>query len=236
MIEFSSAHKVKKFIYISSSSVFYNDRDQFNLTESSPIGPDFVNYYAQTKFEGEEITRSFPGTWVVLRPRAVFGPRDTVLFPRILRAAKKHSMIKIARPGASAIGDLIYIDSLCDYILRAALDPSITGDFNLTNNHPVDIQAFIANICAQLNLPSAQRSISKKQAMRIATLLEVMFRIFMQKKEPPITRFGVSVLSSSKTFDVSKCLRELGPPSVNLEEGLARFIHWQNQQWEKEPL
>jgi hypothetical protein len=48
--------------------------------------------------------------------------------------------------------------------------------------------------------------------------------------EPPITRFGVSVFAYSKTMDVSKCLRELGPPSVALEEGVSRFVTWQTNQ------
>lgn len=230
VLEFCEAKKVPKLVYISSSSVFYREGDQLGLTEESPIGPAFVNRYAQTKHEGEKIVRSFSGDSCVLRPRAVFGPRDTVLFPRLLRAARQGRMVSIRRPGPPAVGDLIYIDTLCDYMLRAALDPTVTGDFNLTNNEPVEIQAFIAEVFSRLGLPPVKRSIPKKKAMRVAGMLEKFFGLVIPWKEPPITRFGVEVLSSSKTFEVSKSLRVLGPPSVGLEEGLLRFIEWQKQQ------
>ncbi len=68
--------------------MFYRDGHQFNLTEASPIGPDFVNTYAATKYAGECLLRAYSGEHVILRPRAVFGPGDTVLFPRVLTAAQ----------------------------------------------------------------------------------------------------------------------------------------------------
>jgi hypothetical protein len=38
------------------------------------------------------------------------------------------------------------------------------------------------------------------------------------------------VFAYSKTFDVKKSLAALGPPSVPLREGIARFIAWQRVQ------
>lgn len=231
VVDFCEAHAVPRLIYISSSSVFYREADQLGMTEESPIGPEFVNHYARTKHEGEEVAGSFSGSVCILRPRAVFGPEDTVLFPRILRAAQQGKMAFISRPGEPpALGDLIYIDSLCDYLMRAALDASITGDFNLTNHEPVEIQDFLARVFTALDLPLPSRSIPREKALRIATVLERVFKLLLPWKEPPITRFGVGVLGYSKTFDAGKSLRVLGPPSVGLEEGLRRFVEWQKQQ------
>jgi len=230
VIDFCAGQKVPKLIYISSSSVFYKEADQLNLTELSPSGPRFLNHYARTKWEGEQLVRDYLGSSVILRPRAVFGPHDTVLFPRILRAAQQGQMASITRPGAPAIGDLIYIDSLCDYILRAALDTQLTGDFNLTNNEPVEIQSFLASIFAGLGLSPKSRNIPLGRALIIGTIIEWFYKCVLPWKEPPITRFGVGVLGYSKTFDVSKCVRVLGQPSVSLQEGLRRFIDWQKQQ------
>lgn len=230
VIDFCEERKVPRLVYISSSSVFYREADQTGMTEESPIGPEFVNSYARTKFEGEELVRGFAGSWAILRPRAVFGPHDTVLFPRILRAARQGRMVFIGRPEGPAMGDLIYIDALCDYMLRAALDPAVTGDFNLTNDEPVEIQSFLLRIFTELGLPLPSRSIPRDRALMTGTALEWIFKCLLPWKEPPITRFGVGVLGFSKTFDVSKSLRELGPPSVTLEEGLRRFITWQKQQ------
>ena len=70
--------------------------------------------------------------------------------------------------------------------------------------------------------------------MLLAVLIESFYKRVLPWKEPPITRFGVGVLGYSKTFNVSKCLDILGPPSVSLEEGFERFICWQKETWGKE--
>jgi nucleoside-diphosphate-sugar epimerase len=139
-------------------------------------------------------------------------------------------MAFISRPGAPAVGDLIYIDALCDYMLRAALDSGVSGEFNLTNNEPVELQAFLLRIFAGLGLSAPTRRIPRGRALVVSTFLEWIFRLFLPWKEPPITRFGVGVLAYSKTFDVSKSLRVLGPPSVSIDEGAQRFLEWQKQQ------
>lgn len=228
ILEFCERRGVGTFIYISSSSVFYREEDQELLTEESPIGPSFVNHYARTKYEGECLARKFSGRSVILRPRAVFGPRDTVLFPRILQAARAGKMYRLDRNGVPpARGDLIYIDSLCDYILRAALDPQVEGDFNLTNNEPIEIESFLGEVFRKLGMPFPDKRLSCSKALSIATGIEWLYKLFLPRREPPITRFGISVMAYTKTFDVSKSLRILGPPKVDLVTGVDAFVAWQ---------
>lgn len=230
VVDFCERRGVKHLIYISSSSVFYREADQENMTEETPIGPEFVNHYARTKYEGEEVVRKFSGRSVILRPRAVFGEGDTVLFPRILAAAKAGRMYRFERGGPPVKGDLIHIGSLCEYMLRAATDPEVVGDFNLTNHHPVEIEPFLWEIFRRLGIQSPQRSMSCEKALKVATAIEWFYKIFLPMIEPPITRFGIGVLAYSKTFDISKTLRVLGPPAVDLETGVERFIQWQQEQ------
>ncbi len=66
--------------------------------------------------------------------------------------------------------------------------------------------------------------------MRAAWITETVYRLLRLRGEPPITRFGVSVFAYSKTFDVARMLRDLGPPSVGLRDGTERFIEWQRAQ------
>jgi nucleoside-diphosphate-sugar epimerase len=227
VIDFCERRGRPKLIYISSSSVFYRNAHQFDLTETSPIGPAFVNTYAETKFLGEQLVRGYAGPWAILRPRAVFGPGDTVLFPRILAAARAGRLPHFTTDGPPARGDLIYIDSLSDYILRAARDPAITGDFNLTNAEPIAIMELLLEIFAALGIPAPARRLPVRRALALAGALEAVYRVLPFLGEPPITRFGVGVFAYSKTFDVKKSLAALGPPSVPLREGIARFVAWQ---------
>ncbi|ODS22966.1 hypothetical protein AB835_11475 [Candidatus Endobugula sertula] len=108
VIRFCEKNDHPKLIYVSSSSVYYHDKPQLNITENSPIGPDFINDYAASKYAGEERVRKYSGKKVILRPRAIFGPGDTVLFPRLLEVAKKERLPLFTTP-EPVIGDLIYV-------------------------------------------------------------------------------------------------------------------------------
>jgi len=230
IIRFCEKNGTPKLIYLSSSSVFYRHEHQFNITEDSPIGPSFVNEYASTKYQGEQLVHQYQGDWAILRPRAVFGPGDTVLFPRILTAARKGKLPLFVTDGPEAMGDLIYIDVLCDYMLAAATNQSVRGDFNLTHQHPVPIQAFLLDVLKRLNLPLPTRTVKVSRAMFAAAVMETLWRWLRLSGEPPITRFGVSVFTWSKTFDVTRMVSAMGPPKIGLMEGVERFVHWHQSQ------
>lgn len=226
LVDFCETKALPKLIYISSSSVFYRNQAQFNLNETSPIGPQFINQYAASKYAGEQCVEAYSGNKVILRPRAIFGPGDTVLFPRLLLAAKKQRLplFKTAEP---VIGDLIYIDCLCDYILQAAQQQHIQGSYNLTNAEQVEMQALLLEVLSRLGLPRPKKTLTIGKAMLLASAIEGVYRLLRIQSEPPITRYGVSVLAHSKTFDVSKMLRDFGPPRLTIKQGIDQFIEWQ---------
>lgn len=236
VIDYCLAHGRPRLVYVSSSSVFYQDGPQLGLTEQSPIGPRFVNRYAETKAAGERLVQAYPGSWAIARPRAVFGPGDTVLFPRILAAAKAGKLPRFATGAAGpAMGDLIYVDTLADYLLALALRRELTGAYNLTNAQPVPIQDFLLDVFARLGLPAPTRTVSVRTALLAATVTEALWRVLGRTGEPPITRFGVGVFAWSKTFDVTRMLADLGPPSVAIAEGVDAFVRWQQDQWREAP-
>jgi 2-alkyl-3-oxoalkanoate reductase len=230
VLDWCRRNGLPRVVYVSSSSVFYRDADQFDLTEDSPIGPDFINEYAATKYAGEALLADYAGSSVIARPRAVFGPGDTVLFPRILRAARRGRLPLIETGRAPAVGDLIYVETLCDYLLTLALRDDLRGSYNLTNNAPIAIQTFLLDTFERLGLPAPTRRVSLRLARTAATFGEWLYRTFRLPGEPPITRFGVGVFTQSKTFDATRMLRDLGPPSVSLAEGVTRFVDWQRRQ------
>lgn len=230
VIDFCTRHGAPRLVYVSSSSVYYQPHHQVGLTERSPIGPSFMNEYAATKYAGELLLRQYAGSSVIIRPRAVFGPGDTVLFPRILAAARAGRLPLFTTDGPPAMGDLIYVDALADYLMTAATKPGISGAYNVTNNQPVVIQDFLLDVFARLGLPAPTRRVSVKTAMFAAGLTEAAYRLLRLRGEPPVTRFGVGVFAWSKTFDVTRALADLGAPSVSLEDGVDAFVRWQREQ------
>ena len=230
VIDFCARRGHPRLLYVSSSSVFYRAGDQLGLTEDSPIGPRYVNRYAETKHAGERLVQEYPGPWVIVRPRAVFGPGDTVLFPRIFRALRQGRLPLFVRDGPPVVGDLIYIDTLLDYLFTACTRAGVTGCYNVTNNEPVPVQAFLLDIFARLGLPAPRRRVSVQTAMLAAGAMEAVYGLLRLPGEPAITRFGVGAFAWSKTFDVRKALADLGPPSVSLADGVSAFLDWQRAQ------
>lgn len=224
------AGRPPRLVHVSSSSVLYRDGDQLGLTEDSPVGPAFANDYARTKAESERIARSYRGPWVIARPRAVFGPGDTVLFPRIIAAAKAGRIPRLTGRAEPAIGDLIYVDNLADYLLQLAARPGLTGVYHLTNAEPVEIQSLLLDVIERLGFQPPTREVSLTTAMRAATVLERTWRILHLPGEPPITPYGVGVLSWSKTFVPDRMLADLGSPRIPVRQGVDEFVAWQRAQ------
>ncbi|XBB67291.1 NAD(P)-dependent oxidoreductase [Nocardioides sp. WV_118_6] len=218
-----------RLVHVSSSSVLYRDGDQLDLTEESPLPGDFANDYARTKADSERIVRTYGGSWVIARPRAVFGPGDTVLFPRIIAAAKAGRVPRLTGRAEPAVGDLIYVDNLADYLLQLAARPDLGGVYHLTNAEPVEIQTMLLEVIERLGLQPPTREVSLTTAMRAATVLERTWRLLRLPGEPPITPYGVGVLSWSKTFVPDKMLRDLGAPRISVAQGVDEFVSWQKE-------
>jgi nucleoside-diphosphate-sugar epimerase len=223
---------VARFVFISSSSVYYTPCDQLDLTEDSPFPPRPINEYAATKRQAEELVRRSAVPSVILRPRAVFGPGDTVLFPRILRAARRGALPRLTRPdGKSPLADLIYIENLSHYIERA-IALNVSGAFNLTNNQPVELYPFLDGLLTRIGLPKPRKTVRVGTAMAVARFSELVSQYLLHYKEPPVTRFGVGAMAYSKTFDVSRMMAAFGPPPVSMDTGVDRFLEWQRTQWQ----
>jgi nucleoside-diphosphate-sugar epimerase len=225
VVEFCERRGRPLLVFLSTSAVMYADEHQWGLNEESALPVQPINEYAATKRKAEAIVRRYSGPCCIVRPRAVFGPGDTVVFPRILRAARAGRLPLIESP-QPVVGDLIYIDTLVAYLLCIAKIRA-TGLYLLTNNQPVPILAFLEEIFAQLGLPAPRRRMSVQRAMRYAGLIERVYAMFPFLGEPPLTRFGVSTFVYSKTFNVIKSLRDLGSPTVPLAEGVEAFVRWQ---------
>ena len=219
VIELASGLGAPHLIHISTAAVLYSAKDQIDLDESAPFATPAINTYAETKQEAERLVASYGGAWTILRPRAIFGPGDTVLFPRILRAARRGRLPRILadRPVQA---DLIYIDTLIDYIIRVATTRR-PGLYHLSNASPVELWPFLDDVLRRLDVRLPRRTLSARRAHALAAALETVHRLLPMLGEPPLTRFGVGVFATTKTLNVRKALADLGAPSVDLATGVA---------------
>lgn len=226
IVRWAAEHGAPHLVYVSSSSVHYRDEDQLGLTESSPIPPDDeqINVYSRTKRIGERIVERYPGPWTVLRPRAVFGPGDTVLLPRIIEAARRGVLPVLEPAGGPRVRcDVTYVDTVAHYVTQAVA-ANARGAYVLTNAEPVDLYPFLLGILGRLGVEPRLRRVPVGVARGLAGAAERVSALLLDYREPPVTRFGVSVLARSKTFDVSRTRTDLGDPAVSLDDGVRRLV------------
>ena len=214
-------------ILISTTAVFYRFGDQYDITEDTPFPPESINGYAAAKREAEALFAARRPDGLIIRPRAIYGPGDSVLFPRVLRAARRGLLPRILRPdGRSAMADLVYVGNLV-HAIEAAIRLRLSGNLNVTDACPQDTYALLTGVLDRLGYPRPRLSLSLDQAMKMAAAAEWLSAHLFGWREPPITRFGVSAVAHAKTFDVSRMLALLGPPPFTPEQGIAAFIDWQ---------
>lgn len=218
-----AARSGARFFLISSSSVLYAPGDQQGLAEEPAPDTPPVNDYARTKRAAEALTAAYPGDWAILRPRAVYGAGDTVLFPRIARAARLRLLPRF-RQSVLAQGDLVSIDTLVRQVARA-VEGGAQGIFHLIDPEPVQIETFVTGVLAGLGLPGPAFTVEPDFARSVAGGLEALSRR-TGWWEPPLTGFGIEVFTATKTFDDRRARAILGPPDVPTELAIRRFRRW----------
>ncbi|MCS5734149.1 NAD-dependent epimerase/dehydratase family protein [Herbiconiux daphne] len=229
LLEFAgrgSAARRPRFVFVSTASVLYRAVDQVGVADDAPVGRRFVNGYAASKFTAEELVRGYAGEWVVLRPRAVFGPGDTTLFPRVIEAAERGRLPRF-REGrrGPVLSDLVYIDTFVEQLVAALSEREAVGrTITVTNGEPVDLQRTVLTLLERLAVPTPTREVRRRAALWAATAVEAAWRLARRAGEPPVTRYSVIVYAYSKTFDPTLCRRVLGEPAVSVAEGLDRLV------------
>ncbi|MCB0102229.1 MAG: NAD-dependent epimerase/dehydratase family protein [Anaerolineales bacterium] len=220
---------VKRLVYVSTPSLYFDYNSRMGVKENDPL-PEPISHYAHTKLLAEEEVDkgSAQGLAVVsIRPRALFGEGDTVIFPRLLSRLKT-GRLPILGDGENMV-DLTYIQNVVDALLLCAESPKSTlgKKYNISNGEPVKIWGLVNRICDELGFPHPSRKISRNAAHYVGGAFEFLYSLIPYSPEPPLTRMSVSMLANSTTLDISAAKNELGyQPKISVEEGVQRFLKW----------
>lgn len=225
LIQAASHSRLKRFIHISTPSIYFDFRDRLKISEEEPLPLRSVNAYSETKKIAEKVVDNAGIPTITLRPRAIFGPHDQTLFPRVLKACQSKG-IPCFRQGSPII-DITYVDNLSYAIWLAMESPdSCLGQkYNITNGEPRALIDILDPLLNKLNLNVSQRYIPYALAYMLASLSELQSK--MTRKEPIFTRYGLGVLSFSQTLSIEKAKQELNyQPIISLNEGIDRYVKW----------
>ncbi len=210
-----------RFVYISSAGVYFQQDEKTEVEESAPLPQGPQHPYLQSKRRCEELLRPTEG-WVVLRPRAVYGPGDSAILPRLVRLMRK-GLLPVIGSGHSK-ASLTYVENLALASELALSGPTRTV-FNITDPEPVELWPLLRRVAQELRLPPIRGRLPAPVAALLASLVEKVYARFLPGREPPITPYTLSLLYRSQTLDISKARAELGyRPLVTTEEGVLRTL------------
>jgi nucleoside-diphosphate-sugar epimerase len=224
------ANGVRRLVHISTPSLYFGFRDQLAIREDAPL-PEPANDYVRTKIAAEALIRTGlhtnpPPEVAILRPRALFGPWDQTLMPRLLRVMAK-GPLPIMRGGRIQL-DLTYIDNAVDAVWLALTRPlpRPINHYNVSNGEPRELLDVLAIMAREFDLPLRTRRVPWPLVELIARGLETVARLG-NGQEPPLTRYSAGVLAFSQTLDISALRNELGyQPKIGIEEGIRRHAEW----------
>lgn len=226
VVDAANAHGIGRLVHISSPTIYCERRDRENIRENDSI-PRPMNAYSLTKWKAELLLRKASTVeTAILRPRAIYGPWDTVLLPRLLRAAKQRE-IPLIRGGAALL-DITYVDNVVDAVMLALSRPltARVREFNVSNGEPISFRHLIDSISDHFEISIPTASAKFPVVDGAARLLEWAARMTFGP-EPALTRYGAAVISFSQTLSLDRIHEELGfTPRIGNDEGLKRHSAW----------
>ncbi|RMQ47597.1 putative dependent epimerase/dehydratase [Pseudomonas cichorii] len=226
VLQACEANAVKRLLHLSTPSLYFAFRDRLDIRESEPL-PTPVNEYARSKALAEKrVHAAGLDAAVILRPRAVFGPWDGTLLPRLLRVMQR-GRIPLMRGGRAQL-DLTCIENLLHAVelsLHQPLPRSLCT-YNVSNGTPLAFDDLLHSIATQFRLNLRTRRLPWRLVDAVARILETRARL-SDSGEPLLTRYGAGVLAFSQTLNLDAIRNELGyRPVMTQEQGIRQHAQW----------
>lgn len=202
LLEASVKHRVKKFVYISSSMVYGNFKDPYllGIDESHDCRP--IGQYGIMKLAGEWLVKDYQRrtnmAYTILRPSAVYGPLDVEdrVIAKFMLTAMRGGELTVN--GAAETLDFTFVDDAASGIVAATLSPDTDNStYNITKSH----------------------STSLLEAAELAIRLVGRGSIRVLDKDADFPSRGA--------LNINAARRDFGfDPQVDVEEGFRRYYEW----------
>jgi 2-alkyl-3-oxoalkanoate reductase len=217
---------VRRLVHISSPAVIFTGRDHVLERDDAPYPKTFSSHYALSKKLAEELVLESKSKLelIVLRPKAIYGPGDTALLPRIVSAARARRLPQIG-DGENLV-DLTFVDDAVRAIicgLECAIPETHFPVYTITSGEHLKLWIVIRRLLEALGIKS------KLPVMPVGTMLALagwLEQIAMfTGREPRLTRYGVELLARTQTYDISRAKSDLGfEPRTQFDQGLTRTL------------
>ncbi|MDQ7732539.1 NAD-dependent epimerase/dehydratase family protein [Halomonas sp. SpR1] len=213
LLEAASRSGVERFVFVSSPSIFAAYRDRLAIGEHDAPAFQPLNHYARTKLAAERSVlapREDAMACCAIRPRALVGPGDRVILPKLAELAGR-KRIPLPRGGRALI-ELTDLRDAAWAICAAEERPvELTGKaINISGGSPITVREVAYKLADALGKKPQLVSLPVGLARAIAVLSENAALLMRASREPMLTRYKLATLAYSQTFDLEPAQRLLG--------------------------
>ncbi|HEU4390106.1 MAG TPA: NAD-dependent epimerase/dehydratase family protein [Blastocatellia bacterium] len=215
---------LKRFVLISSLAAIGPGRDGVPVhegTEAAPITP-----YGRSKLLGEEAVKAVGDLlpYTIVRPPAVYGPRDYALFEFFKEVARGRSPM-IGRDDKRI--SLVHVRDLVNGIILAGESDNAMGRAYFISSEEIYSWHEVAALLARV-MGKQTRTIAIPRSIAYGVALAAEAAAAFSSKPPVINRDKVTDLSQKCwACSVDRARDELGyRQQVNLEEGFRETLAW----------
>ncbi|HJZ69487.1 MAG TPA: NAD-dependent epimerase/dehydratase family protein [Blastocatellia bacterium] len=222
--------QIKRFVYISSLAAVGPGRNGKPVDEDTPPAP--ITPYGRSKLLAEEAVRAVSDLLpiTIVRPPAVYGPRDYGIF-EFFKAVKGGMFPMIGRRDKRV--SLVHARDLAEGIILAGeSEAAIARTYFISSEDDYSMRAVADLMAALMNKRAREIAIPKSLAYGVAVAAEAAAAVM--GKPPVINRDKVTDLSQTCwSCSIERAKQELGyTPRIELEGGLRETIKWyQREGW-----
>ena len=213
---------IQKFVFISSLAAMGPSVNGEPVHEDALPGP--LTWYGKSKLLAENYLREIIHLpFIVLRPTAVYGPREKDLL-LVVKSVNRGVEMYIGK--AEQKLSFVYVKDLADVTI-AALESKINGEFyNISDGRIYDRYAFANAVKKSTGKKSIRLQVPHGV---IKTLAAGMDRLYSRSSKTPVLNLDKVKELTAKDWSVNieKGRRDLGfQPRYDLDHGMAETIEW----------
>ncbi len=236
LLQACQIHGVKRFIFISTPSIYFKPIDQLNINESD-LPNRLFDSYARSKYEAEQYVLSVHSeyfTTVILRPRMVIGAGDVRILPQLIEA-RKTGLLRRVGSGKNLVS-MTSVNNLMDAIDACVSAPAenLGSAFNIADEEPVNLWSTINYLMQQNGLPPVKKRAPYWLVYPLSYLVKLIKRMQNSEREPLLLPLKVAIMAKSMTLNIEKAKQQLAyNPRQTTLEAVDEFSAWYKLQFDQ---
>lgn len=216
-----AAPRLKRFVLVSSIAAIGSSQKNGGWIDES-ADPRPLTPYGQSKLEGERVALSFKEKLplTILRPPAIYGPRDKMILPVFSLAKRRLFFVPAGKPKTIS---LAYVEDVARACLWGAQSERAKGEIFFVADGDRYIWQDVADCLATIFYhPVYKISLPKFVLLPIALAEELRARCL--RGSPKMHRGHVRQFFRSWGIRIDKIKRAGFTPKFNLEEGMQATV------------